>query len=72
MAVLTEKQIKDLNRMNQAAQNVQLGTLLDNLLSGIASGLNWINLDETSRAKLMEFINEQLKSANADINKIEF
>lgn len=46
--VLTKKQIKDLNNMNIAAQQVQLGTLLDNLLQsgGYESSLDWINLDE--------------------------
>lgn len=45
--VLTKKQIKDLNNMNIAAQQVQLGTLLDNLLQsgGYESSLDWINLD---------------------------
>lgn len=47
MAVLTDKQIRDLNNMNVAAQQVQLGTLLETLLEGggYQSSLDWINLD---------------------------
>lgn len=47
MSVLTSKQITDLNRMNLAAQQVQLGTLLDKILTdgGGSSSLDWINLD---------------------------
>lgn len=47
MAVLTDKQIRDLNNMCVAAQQVQLGTLLENLLEGggYESSLDWINLD---------------------------
>jgi hypothetical protein len=35
---LTEKQIKDLNRMNKASQNAQLGTLLQELIDGQDGG----------------------------------
>lgn len=36
---LTEKQIRDLNRMNRASQNVQLGTMLDEIINEINTGL---------------------------------
>lgn len=35
---LTKKQIHDLNWMNRAAQNVQLGTLLNSLITAINEG----------------------------------
>lgn len=38
MARLTDKQIKDLNYMNRAAQNVELGKLLDELVAGAEQG----------------------------------
>lgn len=36
---LTDKQIRDLNRMNRASQNVQLGTMLDEIIKDINTGL---------------------------------
>lgn len=64
MSVLTQKQIRDLNNMNVAAQQVQLGTLLENLLSGggYESSLDWINLDAldtNSRRVVMAALKEQ-------------
>lgn len=35
MADLTDKQIYDLNNMNVAAQNVELGTLLNSILEKV-------------------------------------
>lgn len=57
---LTEKQIYDLNNMNVAAQNVQLGKLLNDILSGSISGeINWINLDgldEETKKKIIAIL----------------
>ena len=43
---LSAKEVYDLNNMNVAAQNVKLGTLLNNLLAGGGGTMSWINLDE--------------------------
>jgi len=49
---LSNKEIHDLNNMNVAAQNVQLGTLLNDLINGGGgSGLNWINLDSLTSSQ---------------------
>lgn len=57
---LTEKQIYDLNNMNVAAQNIQLGKLLNDILSGSISGeINWINLDgldEETKKKIIAIL----------------
>lgn len=46
---LTDKQIYDLNNMNVAAQNVQLGSLLDNLIESGGGGI-----DVSNKAEVVE------------------
>lgn len=46
---LTDKQIYDLNNMNVAAQNVQLGNLLDNLVESGGGGI-----DVSNKAEIVE------------------
>lgn len=66
---LTAKQIYDLNHMNVAAQNVQLGTLLNKLITGGgAIGLDWSNLDDVTRARLMAIVDEDKEDENNDSN----
>ncbi len=57
---LTAKEIYDLNNMNVAAQKVQLGTLLNNLIEGGGvAALDWENLDEDTRRKLMAMVEKK-------------
>lgn len=63
---LTAKQIYDLNHMNVAAQNVQLGTLLNKLITGGggAAALDWANLDDVTRMKLMAIVDNEGEDEN--------
>ena len=56
---LTDKQIYDLNHMNVAAQNVQLGTIINALIDGGVSSLNWDDLDEDTKRILMAISNSE-------------
>lgn len=62
---LTEKQIRDLNNMNVAAQNVQLGTLLDKIITEGIGAIDWTNLDDNTRQRLLKIIDE-----DGGVNKI--
>ena len=54
---LTEKQIYDLNKMNRAAQNVQLGTLIQNMIIEIEQGGGQTNPAVIQRDSYLEFPN---------------
>lgn len=59
---LTAKEIYDLNHMNVAAQNVQLGTILNKLITGGGGGgasIDWDNLDENTRARILAAIENE-------------
>lgn len=58
---LTAKEIYDLNHMNVAAQNVQLGTILNKLITGGggAGAIDWDNLDENTRARILAAIENE-------------
>ena len=58
---LTAKEIYDLNNMNVAAQNVQLGTLINKL---IAADIEWQNLDEDTRRRIMK----AMQNEEGDVN----
>ena len=63
---LTAKEIYDLNNMNVAAQNVQLGTLINKLIAGVggAADIDWQNLDEDTRRRLMK----AMQNEEGDVN----
>lgn len=62
---LTAKEIYDLNNMNVAAQNVQLGTLINKLIAGGgAADIDWQNLDEDTRRRIMKAI----QNGEGDVN----
>ena len=63
---LTAKEIYDLNNMNVAAQNVQLGTLINKLIagSGGAADIDWQNLDEDTRRRIMK----AMQNEEGDVN----
>ena len=42
---LTDKQVNDLNNMNVAAQNIQLGDVIQDIINNPSSGVNWIDID---------------------------
>jgi len=51
----TAKQIKDLNRMNRASQNVSLGTTLGNLMTSgnLVSGSHTVTTPEMSASRVV-------------------
>lgn len=63
---LTAKEIYDLNNMNVAAQNVQLGTLINKLIAdgGGAADIDWQNLDEDTRRRIMK----AMQNEEGDVN----
>lgn len=63
---LTAKEIYDLNNMNVAAQNVQLGTLINKLIAGggVAADIDWQNLDEDTRRRIMK----AMQNEEGDVN----
>ena len=63
---LTAKEIYDLNNMNVAAQNVQLGTLINKLIAGGggAADIYWQNLDEDTRRRIMK----AMQNEEGDVN----
>ena len=63
---LTAKEIYDLNNMNVAAQNVQLGTLINKLIDdgGEAADIDWQNLDEDTRRRIMK----AMQNEEGDVN----
>ena len=63
---LTAKEIYDLNNMNVAAQNVQLGTLINKIIAGGggAADIDWQKREEDTRRRIMK----AMQNEEGDVN----
>lgn len=55
---MTDKQIYDLNNMNVAAQNIQLGTMLQSMASQSVSGIEECYYGETTYEEISDMLGE--------------